>query len=290
MVGWIKLHRKIIDWEWYSDVNTKVLFIHFLLSANIEDKNWKGVEIKRGSFITSIQKLSSDNGISIKAVRVAIEKLKKGKEIEVKGANRFTYITVCNFDSYQCSDYDEGQTKGKQQGKQRANEGQTKGKQRANEGQQLKNTIIEEFNNDDNEIIEKKELPNGIDFFEKNLHSKFIEIYVNWYYKKIGAKYKFSGGADGTAAKQMINYIRAAQKEKNGYESTDDEILNAWEFILNNWAKWESFYQGQMKLSQINSNMANIMANIKGISKNGNNLTAKDDWNEITRIIATMGK
>ncbi len=33
--GFIKLHRKIIDWEWYDDINTKTLFIH-ILSADAD--------------------------------------------------------------------------------------------------------------------------------------------------------------------------------------------------------------------------------------------------------------
>ena len=33
MSGWIKLHRKITEWEWYSDANTFRVFMHLLLTA-----------------------------------------------------------------------------------------------------------------------------------------------------------------------------------------------------------------------------------------------------------------
>ena len=33
--GFIKLHRKIVDWEWYDDINRNFRFIyHLLLKAN----------------------------------------------------------------------------------------------------------------------------------------------------------------------------------------------------------------------------------------------------------------
>ena len=46
--GWVKLHRQLLDWEWYTDINTKVVFLHCLIKANWEDKRWRGVVIKRG--------------------------------------------------------------------------------------------------------------------------------------------------------------------------------------------------------------------------------------------------
>ena len=44
--GWIKLHRKFLKWEWYSDINTKSLFLHLLLTANHKDKQWQGITVK----------------------------------------------------------------------------------------------------------------------------------------------------------------------------------------------------------------------------------------------------
>lgn len=43
--GWIKLHRKLLDWERYSDPNVMLTFIHILLNANHEEKKRKGVTI-----------------------------------------------------------------------------------------------------------------------------------------------------------------------------------------------------------------------------------------------------
>lgn len=120
MSGWIKLHRSILEWEWYSDKNTKSVFIHLLLTANIENKKWHGIEILRGQLFTSIQSLSNNLKLTSKQTRNCLTKLKSSGEIGIQGANNGTMITICNYESYQ----DIEKQKGKQAGKQRANKGQ----------------------------------------------------------------------------------------------------------------------------------------------------------------------
>jgi hypothetical protein len=110
--SWIKLHRKILDWGWYKDPKTKVIFIHLLLKANYEDCLWNGVEIKRGQRWTSVKSLMIETGLSNKEVRTALEKLSKGKEIGIQTANKGTMITICKYDEYQ---YFEKQTANKRQ-------------------------------------------------------------------------------------------------------------------------------------------------------------------------------
>ena len=51
--GFIKLHRSILSWEWYSDEITVRVFLHLLLNANWEDSKFQGYEIPRGSLVTS---------------------------------------------------------------------------------------------------------------------------------------------------------------------------------------------------------------------------------------------
>lgn len=123
MEGWISLHRKFTEWEWYQDLNVKSLFIHCLLKANFKDKEWRGILIKRGQFFTSLNNLSHELNLSIKQIRNALKKLEKTKEITQKGASNGTMITICKFDYYQ----DESNIEGKQ----RASEGQAKGKRGA---------------------------------------------------------------------------------------------------------------------------------------------------------------
>jgi hypothetical protein len=44
--GYIKLFRKLTEWEWYDQPATKVVFIHCLLKANWQEKTWRGKTIK----------------------------------------------------------------------------------------------------------------------------------------------------------------------------------------------------------------------------------------------------
>ena len=114
--SFIKLYRGLLDWEWYSDVNTKTVFIHCLIKANWEDKKWRGLLIKRGQFYTSIGNLSNELNLSNKQIRLSLDKLKSTKELDIKGANKGTMITICKYDDYQSLD--------NQEGKQKANKGQ----------------------------------------------------------------------------------------------------------------------------------------------------------------------
>lgn len=101
MEGWIKLHRKILDWEWYNDINVKVLFLHLLLTANYEDKKWQGITIKRGQKVTSIGHLAEETGLTIRQVRTALQKLEKTKNLTSKTTNKFTLVTIENYGFYQ---------------------------------------------------------------------------------------------------------------------------------------------------------------------------------------------
>jgi len=52
--GWIKIHRKLLDWEWYDEPNTFRLFLHLLLKANHKPRNYRGVIIETGQVVTGL--------------------------------------------------------------------------------------------------------------------------------------------------------------------------------------------------------------------------------------------
>ena len=102
--NYIKLSRGLLEWEWYTDINTSRLFIHMLLKANWKDGNFKGTTVSRGSFVSSIGKLAGETGLTEREIRTAISHLKKTGEVTSKTTNKYTVFTVVKYDLYQTSD------------------------------------------------------------------------------------------------------------------------------------------------------------------------------------------
>ena len=101
MEGWIKLHRKLLDWEWYSDSTTKDVFLHLLLTACFEPRRWKGEELEAGSVVTSLNSMADALGLTINQIRTALKHLERTGEIAKKTTNKNTVIILCNYGIYQ---------------------------------------------------------------------------------------------------------------------------------------------------------------------------------------------
>ncbi|MBD5517201.1 MAG: hypothetical protein HDR07_01450 [Lachnospiraceae bacterium] len=102
--GFIKIHRKIIEWPWYTDINTCRLFIHMILRANWKEGRFRDTTVPRGSFVSSLDKLSEETLLTKREIRTAISHLKATGEVVVKTTNRYSIFTVKNYDLYQCDD------------------------------------------------------------------------------------------------------------------------------------------------------------------------------------------
>lgn len=104
MSGWIKKHRKMLEWEWYSDLKTRALFDHCLLLANFEDCKWRGIDIKKGSFISSLANLSQSSGLTIRELRTSLSRLKSTGEMTSQSTSEYTMFTVLKYELYQSND------------------------------------------------------------------------------------------------------------------------------------------------------------------------------------------
>lgn len=102
MSGYIKIDRKLLEWEWYKNEHTKTLFLHCLLKANWKDGRFEGKVVPRGSFVTSRKNIAQETCLSEQQVRTAINHLILTNEITVKSSSKHTIITVNNYSLYQC--------------------------------------------------------------------------------------------------------------------------------------------------------------------------------------------
>ena len=100
-MGHIKIDRRILEWEWYKDLNTCRLFFHLLLRANWKDGRFQGMEIPRGSLVTSYNNLAAETGLSVKNVRTALKHLETTGEVAVNRHPKFSVVTVNNYNLYQ---------------------------------------------------------------------------------------------------------------------------------------------------------------------------------------------
>lgn len=100
-MGHIKIDRRILEWEWYKDLNTCRLFFHLLLRANWKDGRFQGMDIPRGSLVTSYNNLATETGLSVKNVRTALKHLETTGEVAVNRHPKFSVVTVNKYNLYQ---------------------------------------------------------------------------------------------------------------------------------------------------------------------------------------------
>ena len=152
MGNYIKIDRKILEWEWYKNLNTCRLFFHMLLKANWKDGRFEGKDIPRGSFVSSINALSEETGLTQREVRTAISHLKMTGELTSKSFNRYSIFTIQNYCLYQMSDTqnDRQSTDNRQ-----AIDRQATDKRHSND---IPTTAIEEVKNDSKEEVKQENM------------------------------------------------------------------------------------------------------------------------------------
>ncbi len=99
--GWIKLHRQLKNWEWYTDVPTKTAFIHLILTCNYVATKWRGISLEVGETVQSLETLARESGISVMQWRVAIDKLKMTQSLTERKHGKFRILKLEKYDQYQ---------------------------------------------------------------------------------------------------------------------------------------------------------------------------------------------
>jgi len=209
MTGWIKLHRKLTQTSFYKNSQTVHLAIHLLLKANHSDMkiifNNEEVSIKRGSLITGRHALSRETGIHESTIYRKLKVLEKVGFSHIKSNNKYSMITIYNYDAYNCINY-----QGKQHIEQPANNQRTQTRMNKND----KNIYMCHFN-------------------------EFWKVYPSRHGKKLG-KGKSLETFMKIRSEELENVVRAA---KNYAESKDVQngigIRDPKRFLKNDyWKEW----------------------------------------------------
>jgi len=123
-----------------------------------------------------------------------------------------------------------------------------------------------------NEKLEESVKKKGRPKKEPNeLYGHMVEVYDGFCHGRIGMGAKMDA-LQGKSMKSIISYLQSQVVKKQGDLSEvelNKETLNAWKFILSKWETINDFYGQQIKLNQINSNIPNILTQIRN-SKNKN--------------------
>jgi hypothetical protein len=112
--GYIRIHRSLLDWEWYGDEAVTVLFLHLLLTVNWKPGKFRGQDIPPGTVVTSLDKLADTFGWTRGKLRRTILKLKQTGEATTQTTNHWTAVTLVNWAKYQNGDQPTGQPIGQQ--------------------------------------------------------------------------------------------------------------------------------------------------------------------------------
>ena len=108
--GFIKIHRKMVEWGWYSDCVVKDVFLHLLIVATFKPTTYMGYDLQAGEAIIGRKRLAETLGFSEQQIRTALKKLESTGEITLKSTNKFTIATIENWRFYQCDSMDEQPT------------------------------------------------------------------------------------------------------------------------------------------------------------------------------------
>ena len=97
--GWYKQLRNMPERPWFKDANVVLLYTFLKATAYVADGMYRDVIVRRGSCPTTRAEMMEATGLSYKQVDVCLRRLIGYNEILVKGYNKFSVITICDYDA-----------------------------------------------------------------------------------------------------------------------------------------------------------------------------------------------
>lgn len=109
-LGYIKLWRRSFNNGFHKDHKTWTLFTYLLCKASFKKQtiffDGKDVDILRGQLITGREALAKELDMSPQNIRTCIKRLKSTGRITITSTNRYSIITICNYEKYQSDQLD----------------------------------------------------------------------------------------------------------------------------------------------------------------------------------------
>ena len=117
--GFIKLYRKSLDAGWIRNHKLWALWTWCLLKASHKDHDvvvgLQTVHLTPGQFIFGLKKASQETGLTLRETRTRIESLIKAGNLTIKTTNKFSVVSIVNWNLYQSAD-SENDTQADKQG------------------------------------------------------------------------------------------------------------------------------------------------------------------------------
>lgn len=138
MAGWIKLHRKLKDSLVFDNPDLLKVWIWCLLKATHDDYTQmiglQEVELKKGQFIFGRKVAANELKMSESKTYRLIKKLENMQNLNIKANNKFSVITIENWEIYQSDN-----NNNEQQSEQQMNNKRTTNEQQMNTNKNIKN-------------------------------------------------------------------------------------------------------------------------------------------------------
>lgn len=302
--GFMKLFYELLSWEWFDNSSMVHLLVYFLLKANYRDVKWHGIDIPRGSFITSLDTIHKDTKISLQTIRTCINKLKSTGEITIKVTNKYSVITICKYDAYNQSEKDTNTQTNTQTNNQLTHNQQATNTQlttdieyniHKNNNRNNNNIYSDEIENlrRENEELEhtpaadaKKEKVKKV---SKTLGGRAREVWET-FYNDLGVSdvpYYWTA-KDAGQMKNILNALRFSREQK-GMTATDDELLYALKYLLDSIN--DSWVMEHLSVATVFSKFNDIVAGAKAVKvKKENSDSSKYDEDGHPKVLIINGQ
>lgn len=250
---WIKLYRKFDEWEWFNVSEMVHLFIYLLINANNKDKEWHGIIVKRGQLVTGRKIISGKTGISEQTIRTCLKKLEITKELTIKPTNRYSIITICNYDKYQPEYIATNQL---------TNQQLTSDQPATNHKQDIK----------EDKNVKKKKPPKSADFIDEIVNC-FAEVHGNYQI--------LSKGKEKAAAGKILQVY----KRKYPDSTSEETLIGLKEFFIQCVNIKDKWLHNNMSLPTIEARFNEITKTLKNEKSTG--ATPYEIANAIAKNFAT---